>query len=417
MKTVMHFIGSLETGGTENMLLAYLRNTNAKGLRQVVCTVFPGGALESEFRMWKPQSGLSHSAECEHARRISGDINSWNPGDSNKSNIEVISLGFRSKWAALLLAKLAFTSILMKTKPDVVHSYLLRENLLARVIGKLMGKKVICGKRDTDRGKAFWKVWLDRLTLPLADLNISNSMAGVNELKSYGVPENKIMFIPNGKEVPPPITKAARTAARAKLGFNETDVLLGCVARLYKFKGHEFLLRAMPTILKAEPNAKLVLVGDGEMRGQLEALTKELDIADKVVFLGERSNGMSRSTEREHVRRNSGDKDVAEALRAFDIFVFPSLREGMPGALMEAMAAGLPVVATDIDGNRELVRHGIDGLLVPPHDFKELALSVIELLLDKKRAQKFGTAARERIGKDFGIEKMVHSLDEVYLKF
>lgn len=364
MKTILHFIGSLEVGGTENMLLAYLKSTKSKELRHIVCTIYPRGPLQEEFR---------------------------------KAGIEVISLGLGSK-LAYPLAFIKFSGVVKKTNPDIVHSYLLQENLVARVVCKLMGKRLICGKRDTDRGKPFWKVWLDRLTLPLAGLNISNSIAGKKELISYGVPVNRVIAIPNGKDISPFNIALSKKEAKERLGFKEHNVLLGCVARLYKFKGHEYLIRAMPEILAKNSNAGLLVVGEGEMRPKLEALVKELRLGGTVNFLGER-------------------KDVPEILNGLDIFILPSLREGMPGALMEAMASGLPVVATDIDGNNELVDGEKNGILIPPADSGAISKAVLSLLGDRKRMESIGRMARKEIEDNYIIGKMAESLDKAYLAF
>jgi glycosyltransferase involved in cell wall biosynthesis len=364
MKRILHFIGSLETGGTENMLLAYLKNTKNEDLEHIVCTVYDRGAMKEKFET---------------------------------AGVRVVSLNLSSK-LLLPLALFKFSDILNRLHPDVVHSYLLQENVIARIVCKLTKRKLICGKRDTDRYKMFLKVWLDRLTLSMTGLNISNSMAGVEELRSYGVPENKVTFVANGKDVYSLEKTLKKMDAKKKLGFAPQEIILGCVARLYRFKGHEYLLKAMQKIAQETPNAKLVLVGDGNMKERLLKLKNELGLDNSVFFMGER-------------------KDVPELLAAMDLFVFPSLREGMPGALMEAMAAGLPVVATDIDGNRELIENGKNGILVPPGDSEAFAEAVNTLLSDPGKMHGLAMSARNTIKEKFSIGLMVKKLDKIYLDF
>lgn len=368
MKTILHFIGSLETGGTEHMLLAYLKNSRSRELRHIVCTLHDRGELRQEFK---------------------------------DAGIEVVSLGVRGK-IDYPFAMSKFASLLKQLKPDVVHSYLLKESLIARPVCKTLGIELICGKRDTDRGKSAWKVTLDRMTIGMCGLNISNSIAGVAELRSYGVPEGKVICIPNGKDISKFEADVSRGEARKRLGLSQ-GIILGCIARLYEFKGQEYAIRAMPEILGVKNSGKhkeikLVLVGDGEARNRLEKLVQSLGLESSVVFLGER-------------------KDIPELLRAFDIFVFPSLREGMPGALMEAMASGLPAVATDIDGNRELIINGKNGLLVPVKSPGAIARAVGSLIGDKKLAERLGKEAKKTIKERFSVESMSEKLDRIYGRY
>ncbi len=361
---ILHFIGSLEMGGTENMLLAYLQNTKSDEIEHVVCTIYNKGALIEKFE---------------------------------KSGIRVVSLNISSK-LFYPIAFFRFSSMLNLIHPDVVHSYLLQENIIARIVCKIKGKKLICGKRDTDRYKNPLKVFLDKITLGLGNLNISNSKAGVEELQMYGVPENKVAYVPNGKDVYSLEKTLKKMDGKRKMGFSPEEVILCCVARLYKFKGQEYLIKAMPKIIAENQNAKLVLVGDGIMRKELEEICAKLKITERVLFLGER-------------------KDVLDILTAADLFVFPSLREGMPGALMEAMAAGLPVIATNIDGNKELVEDGKNGILVPVQDSEALANAVNKLLGDENMMRNLAKKARDTIKNDFSIDLMVKKLDKIYLDF
>ena len=364
MKKVLHFIGSLEMGGTENMLLLYLKNTKNKNLEQSVCTLYSGGALEKEFE----------------------DV-----------GVRVYCLGIKGK-VSLPLAVAKFKKLVEKWHPDIIHSYLLQENLVARIVGKLTNTKVICGKRDSDKHKSGWKVALDKSTMGMAALHVSNSKEGAKELEAYGVPENRIMYIPNGKDLKKFDLPLGKTEAKKRIGCTENDALLGCIARLYEFKGQEYLIRALPEILEKNPNIKLVLVGGGKMEKKLKELAKSLGVEEKVLFLGER-------------------KDIPELLNSFDLFVFPSLREGMPGALMEAMASSLPVIATNIDGNTELVVDGENGLLVSPQRPKEISSKVILLLEDKKMAKRLGKNARDTIEGKFSIESMADQIDSLYERF
>jgi len=364
MKRVLHFIGSLEMGGTENMLLLYLKNTKSKNLEHSVCTLYSGGALEKEFQ---------------------------------SAGIKVYCLGIKGKFS-LPIAIARFKKLVEELHPNIIHSYLLQENLVARLVGKLTNTKVICGKRDTDRHKSRWKVALDLSTMGMAELHVSNSREGANELTAYGLPHQKIKYIPNGKDLKKFDLPIGKIEAKKRIGCSENEILLGCIARLYEFKGQKYLIQALPSVLGKYPKAKIVLVGGGSMEESLQELAKSLGVEEKVLFLGER-------------------KDIPELLKAFDLFVFPSLREGMPGALMEAMASGLPVIATNIDGNNELIVDGENGVLVSPERPQQISAKIILLLENKEMAERLGEKAKETIEKKFSIDNMVTQIDSLYERF
>ena len=141
-------------------------------------------------------------------------------------------------------------------------------------------------------------------------------------------------------------------------------------------KGFSNLIRALPEVLQSHPGALLLMVGDGPLRSPLESLTRELNLWDKVVFTGFRT-------------------DVRKILACIDVFAVPSLLEGFPMVTLEAMAMGKPIVATDIDGMREQCKDGESGLLIPPGDPKSLAVAIIRLLDDVSLATGIGAKARE----------------------
>ncbi len=167
------------------------------------------------------------------------------------------------------------------------------------------------------------------------------------------------------------------------------------IAGLNNQKGHEYLFRAIVDILPRFPAAKFLLVGDGHLRRYLEAMTFELGISNAVQFMGFRS-------------------DVQSILRSADIFVLPSLFEGLPLSLLEAMAAGKPVVATDVDGTHDVVIDGATGFLVPPKDPAALSQRIAELLADSRMRERFGQAGKERVFASFSDSRMTREYSELY---
>jgi len=163
------------------------------------------------------------------------------------------------------------------------------------------------------------------------------------------------------------------------------------VARLDKQKGHSYLLEAAALV----PEAMFVLVGEGPERSALEAQASILGLSNRVVFLGYRD-------------------DVSDLLASCDVFVLPSLFEGLPLSVLEAMAAGKPVVATDIGGTNEAVKHGETGLLVPSADPESLARAIRTVLFDPVLSQRLGSAGRARVHQEFSAETMVQRIAEIY---
>lgn len=171
---------------------------------------------------------------------------------------------------------------------------------------------------------------------------------------------------------------------------------IGCVASLNFRKGHDYLFRALVIILEKNSSVRLHLLGDGKRRGELECLAQQLNIGDKILFRGYIPN-------------------VKEYLGDMDIFVLPSLEEGMSNALLEAMAIGLPSVTTDVGGNREVNEDGDTGFVVPPKDAIGLADALNKLILDTNLRNRMGSRAKVRIRNKFSLHNMINEYTTFYL--
>jgi glycosyltransferase involved in cell wall biosynthesis len=185
-------------------------------------------------------------------------------------------------------------------------------------------------------------------------------------------------------------TSTGETFASIKRSRENSPVVL-TVARLDKQKGHTYLLKAAADV----PGALFIFAGDGPEKTNLENQARELGLADRVVFLGKRN-------------------DIPELLNGCDIFVLPSLYEGLPLSIMEAMAAGKPVVASDIGGVNELVRDGETGYLVPPGDTQALAHGINTLVSDPALARKMALAGKTLAEKEFSADSMVAGVTNIY---
>jgi glycosyltransferase involved in cell wall biosynthesis len=204
------------------------------------------------------------------------------------------------------------------------------------------------------------------------------------------VPARKLVVVRNGILVPPP-NPSADAALRAELLRDRPDYLVFTPARLHPQKGHAVLLAAAAQV----PEATFVLAGDGPLRAELEQQARTLGVAERCVFLGYRP-------------------DVPALLASADLVVLPSLFEGLPVSILEAMAAGRPVVATAIGGTDEAITHEQTGLLVPPGDATALAMAIRRVRADPALAGRLATAGRERVEREFSSSITASGVMKVY---
>ncbi len=188
-----------------------------------------------------------------------------------------------------------------------------------------------------------------------------------------------------------PFDRADGSELRARLGLDASAILIGAVGRMEAQKGFKYFIQALPRIARSIPSARFVIAGDGELRPQLEEQARQAGAAGYTHFIG-------------------FQRDVPSVLAALDIFVMPSLWEGLPLSLIEALAAGKPIVATDIEGNREVVDDGETGLIVPPADSSSLADAVIALAADRPRAARLAQNAKAAARQRFSEQRMVQEI-------
>jgi glycosyltransferase involved in cell wall biosynthesis len=288
-------------------------------------------------------------------------------------------------------------AMLRRARPDVVMTMLDFADTLGRPAARLAG----CGRLVTsiqvrNLVKSAWQRWLDRKTVPWADKVIFNSGQVVKHAREKeGVRENQVVIIPNGVEDLRTRSGALRIDSRRQLGLGRKTVLLGTVARLYPQKNLSLFLRALAKLSTLQ-EWKALVVGDGPERRQLLALTEELRLTDRVIWLGART-------------------DVEAWLAAMDVFVHTSDFEGMPNAVMEAMAMGLPVVASAVDGTRELIEDGVSGYLLPPGDVDAFAERIRDLMEDSHLAHQLGEKAHRHVLERFGMARMIEAYNELFL--
>jgi len=303
--------------------------------------------------------------------------------------IEVFDARMRHK--ADLAALLRVYRYIRRAYPAILHTSLFHANLPGRILGRLAGVPVVVCSEHTMAMESEWRYRLNRWTIGLVD-RVTVVSAQVRDFCTahIGLPAGKLVLIPNGVELPP-APLASRQEVRAELGLPLDALVAGAAGRLDPVKGVRFLIQALARL----GGVHLAIVGDGPERAALEALAERLGVAGRVHWLG-------------HWH------DVQQVLPAFDLFVQPSLHEGLPNTVLEAMAAGLPVVATAVGGTPEAVLDGVTGLLVHPGDPEALARAISRLLDDPATCQAMGQAGRERVAQNFTVERMIAQTETLY---
>lgn len=310
--------------------------------------------------------------------------------------IRVITLDGRRMWNIGVLYKLL--RVMRGERPEIVHAFLFWANVASRVVGRLLRVPVLI---SSYRSVGAWTTWhrrvLDRLTARLADAMTCCSEA-VRQLAvaHLGGRSEKYVTIHNGVDVQG--FDSHRALTRSELGLREGDRVIGTVCRLIEpMKGLSVLLHALSRLVgsSALPPCQLLIVGEGPAFTQLRCLSQKLGIDPCVVFAGAR-------------------RDIPSVLSQMEVFVLPSLYEGFGIAIVEAMAAGRPVVATAVGGIPEIVIHGETGLLVPAGDPLALSAAIQDLLSHPAKARMFGERGQRRARERFAIESVVKRHEELY---
>lgn len=281
-------------------------------------------------------------------------------------------------------------------RPQIVHTWLFAANAYGRQAAFLAGvPQVIAGERCVDPWKSPLQLWIDRMLARKTDLIITNS-SGVEEFYvSRGLPAEKFLIIPNGIAAAPRVEATPRAALLNELGLPPGARLIGAVGRLWPQKRIKDLIWAADLLKSTRDDTHLLIVGDGPQRWRLERYREQNKVTDHVHFLGERD-------------------DVSRLMPHFDVLWLGSEYEGQSNAIMEAMACGVPVIATDIAGNRDLVVPDVTGYLVPLGDRFEFTRRTHWLLDDEELRRRMGRAGQERMRSEFTVGKMVSRYAEAY---
>lgn len=373
-RALLYVIGSLDIGGTERQLLLLAREVSRRGVPTYVFALDGTGPLRTELE----QAGVT-----------------------------VLDGGFRSQgglWhriGSLTVVQARLILATIRLRPSVVHAFLPLANFFGALVGRVAGvERVITSRRGLGTHQERYKPWrlVDRIAHALSDVVTANSRAVVADaVRRERVDPTKFVLVYNGVERSCNGSRDLRPSVRASLGLKDEDTALINVGNLIPYKGQADLLEALQQVVARVPRVHLFIAGEDRNGWQrvLEQKAQALALSHLVHFLGRRS-------------------DIQDLFDAMDLAVFASHEEGFSNAILEAMAAGVPIVATDVGGNREALDHGRAGRLVPPKCAPAMAEAICESFVHSDRAHRKAQFAKARVESQFSVSAMVDQFCELY---
>ena len=299
-----------------------------------------------------------------------------------------------SRGSARMPAAMKIRELLRDERIEIVHANESHALTAAWLAGAHKKAPLLFSRRV---GYPLGKSFLSRARFRAVSRIVANSNWVAEQAEASGAGPEKLAVIYEGVENPIQITGEERKKARALWEVGEEEQLIGCVGVLSWDKGHEFVIRALASVRKEFPRCKLLLAGDGPSLGQLRALVGELDLGDAVIFAG-------------------FVKDIASAYRAVDVFVFPSLFEGLGTSLLAAMANGVPSITFFGCALGEIVENGKTGIQVEAKNSGQIAEAILQLLVNPQFAARMGEAGRRSIAAKFSADRMVDETLRLYRK-
>jgi glycosyltransferase involved in cell wall biosynthesis len=281
----------------------------------------------------------------------------------------------------------------------ILHTYLVSANIFGTLAGKLAGVPLIVTTRRDMGFSRNWRLrWFEESFVNPRVTKVVTPCEAVSEVtrRERGLGPDQVVTIPNGVDVDQRrFDEKRRLQTRQAWNLPQEIPSVGVIANFLPVKGHTDFLHAAARVVTAHPEAKFFLIGEGKGRRELEGLARSLGIGERVVFTGARN-------------------DTDELMELLDVVVLSSHEEGMSNVLLEAMAMSRPIVATAVGGNKELIRNGETGLLVPPKDPAALAAAVNDLLENREKGADLGSQARKWVEVHLTVEIMVENYQNLY---
>jgi len=279
---------------------------------------------------------------------------------------------------------------------SLIHAHEFRANVFGALVAKLCGIPLVA----TVHGKNYYPDHAKRRMAYRWASRAAHMVAVSYDLRRFleeriGIAHDRVTVIHNGVDMIQQGSLAQMRRLRSEFGVGEDEFVIGIVGSLYPVKGHAYLFHALRTVLVHHPKTRLLVIGQGDLEQALKQEVLELGIERAVSFLGLRD-------------------DVPRILPLLDLFVLPSLSEGLSVALLEAMSAGVPVIASKVGGNPEIVVNGETGYLVPPQRPEELASRIIEFMSNQESSRLMGERGRERVAREFTTARMLERYQDLY---
>jgi glycosyltransferase involved in cell wall biosynthesis len=378
-RSIMFVIGTLEVGGAEAHLTDVARALVKRGWDVSIHCIARGGPLQSKLKDGGVRVFLP-------------------PTDLFRDSPHIVSLLVNRFWRQT--AALSLWARMVQRRPAIVHFFLPGAYIIGAPVAIAALRPIrVMSRRSLNRYQEKSPRWrrLEHVLHPWMTAILGNSARIIEELAREGVRDGQAGVIYNGVDLERFQLSIGRDATRKKLEISSDALVLTIVANLIPYKGHADLIDALGFAANEMPAGwQLLLVGrDDGIGSQLRARAVSKGLDRSIRFLGARA-------------------DIADILKASDIGILSSHEEGFSNALLEGMAAGLPMIATDVGGNREALEDGVSGIIVPAQDPRRLAAAILRLAKDADLRKRFGTAACERVSQKFTLESCVRSYDLFY---
>ena len=360
----MHLLVTLPVGGAEDLVAAMVTGLDPERFAMQAACIGPRGFIGEEL---------------------------------TKAGFPVVSLGLDIKRTSAWRLVSELRSLLKELQPDILHTHLYHPNFYGRLAALGMGLKgVVAQVHNTYTRVKFHRCLANYLLAFFTDRVLVGSTQVWDDVRRYDrVAARRLQLIPYGIPLEELAVPATPEEAKARLGVS--GFVLGAVGRLEEQKGHEYLLAALPALRREIDDLTVLLVGEGRRGDALKQQARELGVEEVVHFLGTR-------------------RDLPWIYRAMDLYVQPSLWEGLSLAMLQALGAGLPGVVTRVSGALGVVEDGVNGRLVPPGDSGALAAAILELYRQPEVRQRLGERARRTISEHYSLKAMLSQLEKLYLE-
>ncbi len=358
---VLHVVLSMETGGLENGIVNLINNADNDNFIVDVLCLREKGTLVQRIQNENSKVIFDGNQNPSLLTAIKKIYKACKDG-----HYQVVhSHGFTTMFASYLATKLTKTTIIMNGEHGTLYYASFRQRLLQKWLFKSMDINLTVSNELKDKIKK--------------EFNISN---GNFKPIINGVDSDT--FKPN-----------LCSSIRGELNIMRSDIIIGSVGRLESIKNYPSLIKAFSLALNSNPHIHLVLAGDGSERSNLETLVAQLNITGRVHFLGSRD-------------------DIPNVMNSFDLFVLPSFSEGLSNTLLEAMSCGVPVIASHVGGNPEIVKLGVSGFLYPSNDIDALTRILCDICNSQGDIWKLSKSARDHILNHYSLQSMVNNYEDVY---